>query len=571
MMDFLGESRTAGTLESLSWRLNMKKPLIIIGIVIAVLIVVVIALPLFIDANQFKPTLEADLSKALGRPVAIGNIQLAIFSGGVTVDNVSIADDPAFSRSPFLQAKQLTAGVALLPLIFSKKLEVASFTVTSPQVSLLRSPSGKWNFSSLGSGGPKVETQGNSTTNFTVQKLKISNGSMTVGTAGLRGKTQTYQGVEFEASNLSYSSQFPFQFSAKTPGNGAIKIDGQVGPIDSSDASLTPLEAKIAVEGLDLASTGFVAPAAGLGGLLDFNGTLRSDGHQMNSKGKVKADKIKLAVQGSPARVPVNVDYETDYDLKREAGILKQGNVRVGKALANLSGSYDTAGPEATVQMKLNGQGMAVPDLEGVLPAVGVTLPSGASLTSGTLDANLAFSGPVDKLVITGPVNLSNAKLAGFNLKSKLGALSSFTGLGGGSGSGTDTEIQTLSAALRVAPDGTHAENLNLVVPTIGTITGNGNVSSSGQLNCKMNAKLVASSGAAGSLTSAISSFGGGGNSQAGGIPFTVTGTTSNPVFVPDVTGMVGNMVKGRAAAPAGAASAASGIIGGLLNRKKSP
>ena len=561
----------------------MKKPLIIAAIVIAVLIVIVIALPLLIDANQFKPTLETDLSKALGRPVAIGNIQLAIFSGGVTVDNVSIADDPAFSHSPFLQAKQLTAGVALVPLIFSKKLEVASFTVASPQVTLLRSPSGKWNFSSLGSrssigtatssppvddGRPKVETQGNSTTDFSVQKLIISNGSMTVGTAGLGGKTQTYQSVEFEASNLSYSSKFPFRFSAKTPGNGAVKMDGKVGPIDSSDASLTPLEAQIAVEGLDLASTGFVAPTAGLGGLLDFNGTLSSDGHQMSSKGKLKADKIKLAVQGSPARVPVNLDYDTDYDLKRETGILKQGNVHVGKALANLSGTYNTSGVEATVEMKLNGQGMAVPDLEGTLPAVGVTLPSGASLESGTLDANLAISGPVDKLVITGPVNLSNAKMAGFNLKSKLGALSSFTGLGGGSGA--DTEIQTLSATLRVAPDGTHAENLNLVVPSIGTITGNGNVSSSGQLNCKMNAKLVASSGAAGSLTSAISSFGGGGNSQAGGIPFTVTGTTSNPVFTPDVSGMVGNVVKGQAGAATGAASTASGIIGGLLNRKKS-
>jgi AsmA protein len=288
----------------------------------------------------------------------------------------------------------------------------------------------------------------------------------------------------------------------------------------------------------------------------------------MHSKGKLKADKIKLAVQGSPARVPVNIDYDTDYDLKRETGILKQGNVHVGKALANLSGTYDTAGAEATVQMKLNGQGMAVPDLEGTLPAVGVTLPSGASLESGTLDANLAISGPVDKLVITGPVNLSNAKLAGFNLKSKLGALSSFTGLGGGSGA--DTEIQTLSATMRVAPDGTHAENLNLVVPSIGTITGNGNVSSSGQLNCKMNAKLVASNSAVGSLTSAISSFGGGGNSKGAGIPFTITGTTSNPVFVPDVSGMVGNMVKGQSGAATGAASTASGIIGGLLNRKKS-
>jgi AsmA protein len=68
--------------------------------VIAVLLLLVAALPFFIDANQFKPTLETDLSKALGRQVAIGNIQLAIFSGGVTIDNVSISDDPASAPRP---------------------------------------------------------------------------------------------------------------------------------------------------------------------------------------------------------------------------------------------------------------------------------------------------------------------------------------------------------------------------------------------------------------------------------------------------------------------------------------
>src|SRR5579864_2333928 len=157
----------------------MKKILIIIGIVIVVLILIVVALPFVVDANRFKPTLETDLTTALGRKVQIGNIGLSILSGGVTVDNVVIADDPAFSNTPFLQAKQLTAGVALMPLIFSKKLEVSSFTVTDPQVSLLRSPSGAWNFSTTGAGGSKAKsTNSSATANFSVAELKISNGTI---------------------------------------------------------------------------------------------------------------------------------------------------------------------------------------------------------------------------------------------------------------------------------------------------------------------------------------------------------------------------------------------------------
>ena len=192
----------------------MKKILIVLGIVVAVLLVVVIALPFLIDVNRFKPTLETNLSSALGRKVDIGNIELSILSGGVKVDNVVIADDPAFSRTPFLQAKQLTAGVALIPLIFSKKLEVSSFTVTEPQVSLLHSPSGTWNYSSLGGGakGPSKAAGAASSTaassapsEFSVQKLTISNGTIVVGRAGPGGKTQTYQNVNLEASDLSYT------------------------------------------------------------------------------------------------------------------------------------------------------------------------------------------------------------------------------------------------------------------------------------------------------------------------------------------------------------------------------
>ena len=206
---------------------------------------------------------------------------------------------------------------------------------------------------------------------------------------------------------------------------------------------------------------------------------------------------------------------------------------------------------------------------EGNSPAAGVTLPSGASLTAGSLDLNLSISGPVDKLVIAGPVNLSNGKLSGFNLKSKLGALSSFTGLGGG-GSGSDTEIQTLSANLHVDPSGTQASNLNLVAPSIGTITGNANVSASQQLDCKMVAKLA---GGIGTVTSALSSITGGGKGSQGGIPFKITGTTSNPVFLPDLSGMagnMGNMVKGISGNSGSSASgAAQGILGGLFGKKK--
>lgn len=563
-----------------------KKIGITIAVVVVLLIIIVLALPLFIDANSFKPKLETDLSNALGRQVQIGNISLSILSGGVTVDSVSIADDPAFSHSPFLTAKELKAGVSLLPLIFSKRLEVQSFTITEPQVTLLRSPSGRWNYSSLGSASPNLQpaapgeakppetkpeaapaqpaTSSSAATNFSVGKLKLSNGLMTVGTVGAgAARTQKYEDVNLDASDLSYTAQFPFTLTAKTPGGGSIRLDGKAGPVNQSDASLTPFTAAVSVDGLDLASTGFIDPSSGIGGVVDFHGDADSNGRDLTSKGTAKASKIKLAAHAQPATVSINIDYAASYDLKKSTGSLAEGQVHIGNALAALAGTFDSAGATTTLQMRMDGKKMPVTDLEGVLPAVGVTLPSGASLKSGTLDTTLAINGPVDKLVITGPVNLSDAKLAGFNLKQKLGALGSFAGLGGGGPE--DTEIQTLSANVRVDPAGTRAENLNLVVPSIGTITGNGNVSAAGQLDCHMVAKLTGSS-AAGVVTSALSSIAGGGTK--GGIPFKITGTTSSPVFAPEMGGMLGNAGKGATSTGSSAAGTASSVLGGLLKKK---
>ena len=570
-----------------------RKPLLIVGGIVVLLFLIILALPFFINVNQFKPTLETKLGVAMGRKVGIGDIGLSIISGSVAVKDVSVADDPAFSNSPFLTAKSLDVGVEMMPLIFSRQLNVSSFTIQDPEISLLHNANGTWNYSTLGAAGqsktsaPPAPAAGGggaaptpTAPGFSVDKLKIANGKIIVGTVGSKAKPSVYSNVNLEASDLSYTTQFPFKLTATGPGNADLKVEGKAGPINQTDTSLTPLNATVNVQHLDLATTGFIDPASGIAGIVDFDGNLGSDGKQMSSKGTVKANKLKASAAGQPSSVPVTVDYATDYTLKSQAGVLNQGDVHIGNALARLTGNYNTSAEPTKVDMKLNAQGMPLGDLEGFLPAVGVVLPPGSKLQGGTLTANLTITGPVDKPVIVGPVNLSNAKLAGFSLKSKLGALSSFTGLGGGGG-GSDTEIQTLSANVRNDPSGSKIDNLNLVVPTIGTVTGAGTVSAAGQLDFKLVAKLAGAlggisqvAGGGGGIASSLMGGGAKGNSSGGGIPFKVQGTTSNPQVIPDIGGAMGNMVKGsipgvgNAGNPAGAASNA---LGGLLGKKKKP
>src|SRR5215472_4799626 len=163
------------------------KILNIVGIIIAVLIVIAIAIPLFVDANTFRPKLESELTEALGRQVKVGNLSLSLFSGSVSADNISIADDPQFSKSAFITAKDLKVGVEMIPLIFSKTLNVTHLTLNQPQINLIKSENGeRWNFSSLGgknASAPK-ETKNSGNPNLSVARLNVSDGKLTVSQIG---------------------------------------------------------------------------------------------------------------------------------------------------------------------------------------------------------------------------------------------------------------------------------------------------------------------------------------------------------------------------------------------------
>ena len=534
----------------------MKTILKIIGIVVGLLIVVAIAIPFLVNVNAFRPQIESSLSSALGRPVKVGNLGLSILSGSVEADQLSIADDPKFSSAPFIQAKSLQVGVELMPLIFSKQLNVTHLRIDDPQIVLLRNREGVWNFSSLGnqSAQPAKATEKTSSppANVNVAKLDLTDGTISVGSLAGKRKPIVYDKVNVAVRDFSFSSAFPVVASARLPGGGSLKIDGKAGPINSTDTSLTPVQAKLSLNKLDLAQSALVDPELGITGSADFDGTLTSDGHVAKANGTLNATSLKLVPKGSPATVPVKVAFAVEHDLKNESGKLVQGDVGIGKALAKLTGTYDMHGETTSIHTKLTGEAMPVDDLEAMLPALGVVLPTGSRLKGGTLSVEIDSSGPLEKLVSTGWVKMSNSALANFNLGSKLSAIYALTG----KQAGNDTVIQNLSSDVRYAPDGTRLDKINLVIPSLGTVTGAGTVSPSNALDFKMLANLA---GAGAGVTKAV-------GVGAGGIPIAISGTTSDPKFMPDMKAMMGNQLKGLM--PGGKTNPLGGL-GGLFGKKK--
>ncbi|HTA69736.1 MAG TPA: AsmA family protein [Bryobacteraceae bacterium] len=523
-----------------------------VGISFAILILIVISLPFLINVDQFRPTLQSDLSTALGRPVTLGSLHLKIFTGEVTADDLSVAEDPAFGKPAFLTAKSLHVGVELFPFLFSRKLIVTDLDIDQPEIALVQAPTGNWNFSSLGSKSTPAPAGAPSSArlplDLSVKLVKISNGSVTMKRTVGHWKPLALEQVNIQLRNFSSSTAFPFSLSAQVHGGGNLNLDGKAGPLNPTDSAMTPVTVNLKVTHLDLAGSGMNDIAPHVTGLASFDGSGQSDGVIMHLQGKLNAEKLKLARNGSPATRPVEVDFAVQHDLRKHSGTVNQGDIHIGTASAHLTGTYAEQGESMLLNLKLSGPGMPVQELEGLLPALAIVLPSGTSLRGGTASANLATDGPADRLVTTGSVAVNNTRLVGFDLSKKMSAIERLAGIK----ASPDTEIQVLSASLRSAPEGITAQNMKLVVPALGEVTGAGAISPTNELNFKMSATVHTSG-----ILAVV------GNKP---IPFTVEGTSSNPVFKPDVGAIAKEELKGVGG---DVGKAAGGLLNGLLGGKK--
>jgi AsmA protein len=528
----------------------MKRLLTVLGLLIVLVIVVLIAIPFFIDANQFRPSLETELTQALSRQVKLGDLKLAIWSGSVSASDISIADDPAFGKNPFLSAKSLGIVVELQPLLFSRKLNVTGIQIDSPQIALIQSRTGAWNFSSLGSQSvSKTESVTSvQTPDLSVKLVKITNGRISLLQSG-DTKPKVFDKVGLEFRDFTPTAAFPFSLTATIQGGGNLKLSGKAGPISANNAAETPFEATLKLEKLDVVHAGFVRETTGFGGLLSIDDSIASNGKTIDIKGAISADQLKLARNGTPAKKTVAFDFALKHDTIRRTGDLSRGDVRIGKAKAALTGTYAVGEQTTNLKLKLSAPAMEIDELEAMLPSLAIVLPRGSSLKGGTALANVTVEGPADNPVIAGSVSLKNTRLTGFDLGSQIKTVASLAGIK----VGPDTDFENVGADITMNGGAASVQNISVVAPAIGNLTGAGTVSTSDALDFKMKA-AVKSASALNAITS--------------NVPFFIRGTSSEPKFVPDVKGMAAGAATNMIKDVTGGDATSTGILN-LFKKKK--
>ena len=542
----------------------MKRVVYFVGGFVLLVLVAAVALPFIIDPNEFRPLLEARLTQALGRDVKLGNLKLSILAGSVEADDLSIAEDKTFGKTPFLKASSLATQVELMPLIMSRQFNVKGITIDQPEIILIQSATGNWNISSLGGAataksGEAAPASGKKL-DLVIHDLKITKGKLTLIELGQgTGAPRVFDQVGIDITDFAPAARFPFKFSAHMSGAGVMTMDGKVGPISELDAALTPAQIHYKLTGVDIGGSHFFDASTGIRGLVSSEGDLTWNGTAFDAKGTVRGDKLVLAKGGTPAQRDMELDFDISHDVIRHVGQISRGTVHLGKAVATLTGNYSLKAAITSVILSLSGNQMSMDELVSFLPCVDVTLPHGSSIKGGTMTIQMTSTGPLNNLTTKGSVSVDGTTLQNFDLGNKMHMVESLAGLPGGA----NTHFQKVAVTMTQNNEGATLSDIQVMAPQIGELTGAGTVSAQKALALKMKINLHTS----GVLTAAAGS-----TLSTGGIPFSVGGTVDNPQIHPDVGAVVNEVVKdiGKDIGK-DAGKSAVGILNDFLGKKKKP
>ena len=540
----------------------MKRRTKILLAIIGLVVVAVASLPFLLNANTFRPTIEMQLTVALGRSVKLGDLRLSLLSGILVAKDLSVADDSNFSVAPFLIAKELRMGVLLRPLIFSRKVNLESFEIISPQITLIRASNGMWNFSSIGRAAPAgapASAAANTDSGiskrpapelptFLVARIAIEDGRAEIARMPAHSAPLVYQHVNLTVRDFSFASQFPFEMSADLPAGGAISATGHVGPFNRDDVAASPGDAQVYVKGLDPVAAGFLDPDAGLALLADIDIHAASDGQTLNTSGNVHIQNLKLRKGAAPARKPLDFAYSGTYHMKANNGQIEDAAAKIDASAIHVSGTYQITAlgvENPLLDLKITGQRLLIDDLQSLMTAADVHLPNGAVLKGGTLSLDLSITGQVKSLIVAGTIALDNTRLVGFDLGSKIHGVAALGGLK----TGDTTDIKKLRVTVRITNAEVAVEKIEAVIPALGEVIGSGMVGAADEMDfdllAKVAAKRIGRIGA-GLLTKLNGS--GGASGKVSGVPLRVTGTPVDPNITADVGGIFQKKAKSLAA-----------------------
>lgn len=495
------------------------------------------AAPFSVNTQELHPRLESQMGQALGRQVQMGAIKVSLLSGGLYASGLEIAEDTAFGREPFLRTPSVGIHLAVRPLLFGRKWNITGMTIDAAQLRLLQKADGTWNVSSLGrkpgilakpqpdKAAPEKSTATDPIPSLLIRDIAAHDGIIVVEQE--QGASYSLRDVQLQIHNFNTGASFPVALTASIAGGGNIALLGHAGPRPADPHESFPWQANVRVASWNLRESG--VSKAGPAGLVSFQGDAgRNSGH-LRIRGTMQATQWTGTASGRPNPLPLEGSIMWEQDAGGTASTL-QGDFKYKQSNFSLTGTYgldQTAG----THLSLYTSAFPIDDWREVLAAFAIALPAADSLSGGTSALTIKIDGKPGEITTSGMVLLKNTHLAGFEQSRQLRSLSTLTGVR------IPPNAQFESIAFRVSsgPNGTRFDDIVMIAPGLGLLTGSGTIGTSHQLAFQMKASLRPTGG----IIAIVNR-----SNKDTVIPFFVRGTTSNPKFIADMRGMAQGIAK---------------------------
>ncbi len=216
------------------------------GVFLVLIVGAIVLIPRFVDVQKYKPMIEERVTEQTGRSFSMGDdIVLSVFPWvGVSLSDIHLGNAKGFEAADMVSVKRFEIRLKVMPLL-SRRIEVATFVVDTPQFFLEKAKNGKANWENIGpvkhsqdkKGGEKTaekQAKEPSDGKLPIESLIVGNFSILNGLVSysdkVTGMKKEVTDFDLTLTDISLDKPIGVKLAAKLDGK-PVSLEGSAGPV----------------------------------------------------------------------------------------------------------------------------------------------------------------------------------------------------------------------------------------------------------------------------------------------------------------------------------------------------
>ncbi len=344
-----------------------------IGALLALIVVVLLAVVIFVDPNDYRDDIARMVEQQTGRKLTLsGDLKLAVFPWlALETGAASLSEAPGFGDEPFVSIQDARVSVRLLPLLRGK-LDIGKVRLSGARIRLITDAQGRDNWADLGERNPsQAAAAGDESTPLpTIAGLEIKDAGITMEDLQA-GSRRVVRDFNLETGRLA--SGEPFKLETGFVLDEGADLSAKVHVSTTVTADLERNMHRLAEPAIDVTVSGAGYPSEGIPVQIRAQSMNADVGQQLH-----QLDRFTLTTtwkgEGFPAAgVPISVQ-AASLTANLQAQTLELADLQADVAGARLRGAL--TGKEILDAPHIGGPLTLEPvSLREWLPKLGIELP----------------------------------------------------------------------------------------------------------------------------------------------------------------------------------------------------